>query len=53
MPSVLIEAGFLSNPRDRTNLRDPVWPDLMISALVDAILAWQADDLATRPLVRQ
>ena len=53
MPSVLIEVGFLSNPRDRANLRDPVWRDLMISALVDAILAWRADDLATRPLVRQ
>ena len=53
IPSVLIEIGFLSNPRDRANLRDPEWRELMISALVDAIVAWRADDLATRPLVRQ
>jgi N-acetylmuramoyl-L-alanine amidase len=53
IPSVLIEVGFLSNPRDRANLRDPEWRELMISALVDAILAWRADDLATQSLVRQ
>jgi N-acetylmuramoyl-L-alanine amidase len=53
IPSVLIEVGFLSNPRDRANLRDPEWRALMIGALVEAILAWRADDLATRPLVRQ
>ena len=53
IPSVLIEVGFLSNPRDRANLLDPEWRELMISALVDAILAWRADDLATQPLVRQ
>jgi N-acetylmuramoyl-L-alanine amidase len=53
MPSVLIEVGFLSNPRDRANLRDPVWRDTIIAALVDAIVAWRADDLATNPLIRQ
>lgn len=53
MPSVLIEVGFLSNPRDRTNLRDPVWRTVMIDALVNAIMAWRADDLATRDLIRQ
>ena len=53
IPSVLIEVGFLSNPRDRANLRDPEWRSLVIGALVDAILAWRADDLATRPLIRQ
>jgi N-acetylmuramoyl-L-alanine amidase len=53
IPSVLIEVGFLSNPRDRANLRDPEWREVMIAALVEAILTWRADDLATRPLVRQ
>ena len=53
IPSVLIEVGFLSNPRDRANLRDPIWRGVMIEALVEAIIAWRADDLATRPLVRQ
>jgi N-acetylmuramoyl-L-alanine amidase len=53
IPSVLIEVGFLSSSRDRANLRDPEWRNLMISALVQAIIAWKADDVATRPLVRQ
>jgi N-acetylmuramoyl-L-alanine amidase len=43
----------LSSSRDRANLRDPEWRNLMISALVQAIIAWKADDVATRPLVRQ
>ena len=53
IPSVLIEVGFLSSPRDRANLLDPEWRNLIVSALVQAIIAWKADDLATRPLVRQ
>lgn len=53
IPSVLIEVGFLSNPKDRANLRDPVWRGVMIEALVDAIITWRADDLATRSLIRQ
>ena len=53
IPSVLIEVGFLSSSRDRANLRDPEWRNLMISALVQAIIAWKADDVATRPLVRK
>lgn len=53
IPSVLIEVGFLSNPRDRANLRDPEWREVITAALVEAILTWRADDLATRPLVRQ
>ncbi|MDB0053281.1 N-acetylmuramoyl-L-alanine amidase [Ascidiaceihabitans sp.] len=51
--SVLIEVGFLSSPRDRANLRDPEWCNLIVSALVQAIIAWRADDLEIRPLVRQ
>lgn len=53
IPSVLIEVGFLSSPRDRANLRDPEWRNLIVSALVQAIIAWRADDLATHPLARQ
>ena len=53
IPSVLIEVGFLSSPGDRANLRDPEWCKLIVSALVQAIMAWRADDLATHPLVRQ
>ena len=53
IPPVLIEVGFLSSPRDRANLRDPEWRNLIFSALVQAIIAWRADDLATHPLARQ
>ena len=53
IPSVLIEVGFLSSPRDRANLRDPEWCKLIVAELVQAIIASRADDLATHPLVRQ
>lgn len=53
IPSILVEVGFMSSPRDLANLRDPVWRALMVQAMHDAILKWRADDLATRPLVRQ
>lgn len=53
VPSLLIEIGFLSSPRDLANLRDPVWRAVMAGAMSDGILAWRAADLAQRPLVRQ
>ncbi|WP_299296278.1 N-acetylmuramoyl-L-alanine amidase [uncultured Tateyamaria sp.] len=53
IPSVLIEVGFLSDPRDLANLRDPVWRAVMVEALAAGILQWRDDDLAIRPLVRQ
>lgn len=53
IPSVLVEVGFLSDPRDLANLRDPVWRAVMVEALVAGIKTWRDEDLATRPLVRQ
>ncbi|WP_299145629.1 N-acetylmuramoyl-L-alanine amidase [uncultured Tateyamaria sp.] len=53
IPSVLVEVGFLSDPRDLANLRDPVWRAVMVEALAAGILQWRDDDLAIRPLVRQ
>lgn len=53
IPSVLVEVGFISDPRDLANLRDPVWRAVMVEALASGILAWRDTDLATRPLVRQ
>lgn len=53
IPSVLLEVGFLSSPRDLANLRDPVWREGMINALAQSILEWRADDLAKRALIRQ
>jgi N-acetylmuramoyl-L-alanine amidase len=53
IPSVLVEVGFMSSQRDLANLRDPIWRANLVLAMRDAILIWRADDLATRPLVRQ
>ena len=53
IPSVLVEVGFLSDPRDLANLRDPVWRSVMVEALAAGILQWRDDDLAMQPLIRQ
>ncbi|MEL7098325.1 MAG: N-acetylmuramoyl-L-alanine amidase [Pseudomonadota bacterium] len=53
IPSILIEVGFLSSPRDLANLRDPVWRAVMVEAIAQGILDWRAADLAQQPLVRQ
>ena len=53
IPSVLIELGFLSSPRDFKNLSDDEWRAGMALGIANGIEAWRAQDLATRPLVRQ
>lgn len=53
IPSVLIEIGFLSSPRDLRNLLNPDWRAGMAVGIRNGLLAWRANDLATRPLVRQ
>ncbi|MEL7091196.1 MAG: N-acetylmuramoyl-L-alanine amidase [Pseudomonadota bacterium] len=53
IPSVLVEVGFLSDPRDLANLRDPVWRAVMVEALASGILAWRDEDAAMRGLIRQ
>ena len=53
MPSVLIELGFMSSPRDMANLRDPDWTSRMSGAIADAIETWLVDDQAQSLLRRQ
>ncbi len=53
IPSVLIELGFLSSPRDLKNLSDDDWRAGMALGIANGLEAWRAQDLATRPLVRQ
>ncbi|MDT8327092.1 MAG: N-acetylmuramoyl-L-alanine amidase [Roseovarius sp.] len=53
IPSVLLELGFLSSPRDLENLSDPVWRARMAGALRDAMLVWRREDAARSGLVRQ
>lgn len=37
IPSVLLELGYLSNPKDEAQLRDPAWREKTMSAIIDAI----------------
>lgn len=53
IPSVLVEVGFLSSPRDLKNLRDPAWRARMVKAIAGGIIDWRAEDEARRALLRQ
>jgi N-acetylmuramoyl-L-alanine amidase len=53
IPSVLIELGFLSSPRDLKNLRDANWRAQAAETLRDALGAWRDADAARAGLVRQ
>lgn len=53
IPSVLIEVGFISDPRDLKNLRDPIWRAMMVEAIAEALIDWRNKDEAVRPLARQ
>ncbi|EIE51957.1 N-acetylmuramoyl-L-alanine amidase [Salipiger aestuarii] len=53
IPSVLIELGFLSTARDRTNLQDPYWRAGMAAGIRDGIAAWAIEDAALARLRRQ
>ncbi|XDA99647.1 N-acetylmuramoyl-L-alanine amidase [Sulfitobacter sp. LCG007] len=53
IPSVLIEIGFLSSPRDLENLGNPEWRRGMASAIARAVLDWRDADMGRRALVRQ
>lgn len=53
IPSVLIEIGFLSSPRDFSNITDPTWRLRMAEGIRNGLVAWRAADAARRPLVRQ
>lgn len=53
IPSVLIEIGFLSSPRDLENLQNATWRAGMAEAIRVGLDNWRAADAARRPLVRQ
>ena len=53
IPSVLIEIGFLSSPRDLSNLQNPEWRATMARGIRNGLAAWTQGDAAQRPLVRQ
>ena len=53
IPSVLVELGFLSSPRDLENLNDSDWCGRLAQSFVDALKAWRIADAAAADLVRQ
>ncbi|MFT4962012.1 MAG: N-acetylmuramoyl-L-alanine amidase [Paracoccaceae bacterium] len=53
IPSVLIEIGFMSSPRDLKNLQDQTWRASMAQGIRAGLLNWRKADLAQRALVRQ
>lgn len=53
IPSVLIEIGFLSSPRDLRNLQNPAWRAGMALGLRNGLQAWRDADVALQPLIRQ
>lgn len=53
IPSVLVELGFVSSPRDMKNLRNPEWRAEMARGLHQGLESWRQQDLIRRGLIRQ
>ena len=53
IPSILIEAGFMSSKQDLENLKSPEWRTRFSRALVAGILDWYLSDAALAHLRRQ
>ena len=53
IPSVLIELGFLSSPRDLEDLLSDEWRDKVAAGIVSALQDWAAADAAEARLIRQ
>jgi len=53
IPSVLIEIGFMSSPRDLKNLQNPNWRASMAQGIRNGLQNWRRTDLEKKALVRQ
>ncbi len=53
IPSILVEAGFMSSKQDLENLKSPEWRTRFSRALMAGILDWYLSDAALAPLRRQ
>ena len=53
IPSILLEAGFMSSKQDLKNLKSPEWRTRFSRAMVAGILDWYLSDAALAPLKRQ
>jgi len=53
IPSILIELGFLSSPRDLARLTDPAWRARMAGAILTGLKTWSAEDAAVKGVRRR
>jgi len=53
IPSVLIELGFMSDPKDLKNLQSPIWRALAAEGIRAALSDWAAADAAEAQVLRQ
>lgn len=53
IPSVLIELGFMSSPRDLARLSDGKWRTRMAEAIRDGLMIWAQEDAALQSLRRR
>ncbi|WP_170759445.1 N-acetylmuramoyl-L-alanine amidase [Ruegeria lacuscaerulensis] len=53
IPSVLVELGFLSSPRDLKNIQNPEWRKGMARGILSGLEQWRQDDLVKRSLIGQ
>jgi len=53
VPSILLELGFLSSPKDRANLIDVEWRQTTAQAIRDALVTWVDEERAVAVKTRQ
>ena len=53
IPSVLVELGFMSSPRDMKNLRNSNWRAGMVRGLHQGLEEWRQQDVIRRGLIGQ
>lgn len=53
IPSILLELGFMSSPRDLADLQEVEWRSRMAQSVVTALQRWAADEAALAPLRRR
>lgn len=53
IPSVLLEVGFMSSPRDLANLRNDAWRARMADAIARALADWVRTRIEAAPMRRQ
>ncbi|WP_419738166.1 N-acetylmuramoyl-L-alanine amidase [Ruegeria sp.] len=53
IPSVLVELGFLSSPRDLKNIKNPEWRAKMALGIYQGLEDWRQQDVIRRSMIGQ